>query len=90
MSLSSSLSLRVDPQRPDRTCVCVCAAAGADWERSEVVNSTQGFYSLTGLQPGTQYHLKIFHNNDTRWEKVLQTIGPGATPNPRSDCRTPA
>ncbi|XP_029690204.1 neural cell adhesion molecule L1-like isoform X2 [Takifugu rubripes] len=49
---------------------------GADWERSEVVNSTQGFYSLTGLQPGTHYHLKIIHNNDTRWENFVQTVGP--------------
>uniref|UniRef100_H3BYV2 Neural cell adhesion molecule L1 n=1 Tax=Tetraodon nigroviridis TaxID=99883 RepID=H3BYV2_TETNG len=49
---------------------------GSDWERSEVVNSTQGFYSLTGLQPGTPYHLKIIHDNDTRWERFIQTIGP--------------
>uniref|UniRef100_A0AAQ5WX08 Neural cell adhesion molecule L1.1 n=1 Tax=Amphiprion ocellaris TaxID=80972 RepID=A0AAQ5WX08_AMPOC len=27
------------------------------FETSELVNSTQGFYSLTGLQPGSQYHL---------------------------------
>ena len=58
-------------------CVCVSVAAGADWERSEVVNSTQGFYSLAGLQPGTHYHLKIIHDNDTHWEKFIQTIGPG-------------
>lgn len=57
--------------------VCVCVAAGADWERSEVVNSTQGFYSLMGLQPGTHYHLKIIHDNDTHWEKIFQTMGPG-------------
>uniref|UniRef100_A0A673A3D7 Uncharacterized protein n=1 Tax=Sphaeramia orbicularis TaxID=375764 RepID=A0A673A3D7_9TELE len=31
-----------------------------DWQNSEVVNSTQGFYTLTGLQPGTDYHLAIF------------------------------
>lgn len=58
-------------------CVCVCAAAGALWEVSEVVNSTQGFYSLTGLQPGTQYHLVIKHGNVTQWEVVTSTIGPG-------------
>lgn len=59
----------------------VCTAAGAEWKRSEVVNSTQGFYSLSGLQPGTEYHLKIIHENDTRWEKLIQTVGPGI-----SDC----
>uniref|UniRef100_A0A3B4VMP3 Neural cell adhesion molecule L1.1-like n=1 Tax=Seriola dumerili TaxID=41447 RepID=A0A3B4VMP3_SERDU len=49
---------------------------GADWQESEVVNSTQGFYSLTGLQPGTEYHLKIKHGNDTQWENVTWTVGP--------------
>lgn len=52
-------------------------AVGGHWEDSEVVNSTQGFYSLTGLQPGTEYHLQILHDNNTHWEKVIWTIGPG-------------
>uniref|UniRef100_A0A3Q3W986 Neural cell adhesion molecule L1.1 n=1 Tax=Mola mola TaxID=94237 RepID=A0A3Q3W986_MOLML len=46
------------------------------WEESEVVNSTQGFYSLTGLLPGTHYRLRILHENNTHWEKVIQTVGP--------------
>uniref|UniRef100_A0A3P8TXX1 Neural cell adhesion molecule L1 n=1 Tax=Amphiprion percula TaxID=161767 RepID=A0A3P8TXX1_AMPPE len=46
------------------------------FETSELVNSTQGFYSLTGLQPGSQYHLLIRHGNDTQWEGVEWTIGP--------------
>uniref|UniRef100_A0A3B4VMQ7 Neural cell adhesion molecule L1.1-like n=1 Tax=Seriola dumerili TaxID=41447 RepID=A0A3B4VMQ7_SERDU len=50
---------------------------GADWQESEVVNSTQGFYSLTGLQPGTEYHLKIKHGNDTQWENVTWTMPGG-------------
>uniref|UniRef100_A0A8C7YM18 Neural cell adhesion molecule L1 n=1 Tax=Oryzias sinensis TaxID=183150 RepID=A0A8C7YM18_9TELE len=50
--------------------------AASQWEESEMVNSTQGFYSLTGLQPGTQYHLKIMHGNNTQWEDVMWTIGP--------------
>uniref|UniRef100_A0A8C7YQY1 Neural cell adhesion molecule L1 n=1 Tax=Oryzias sinensis TaxID=183150 RepID=A0A8C7YQY1_9TELE len=49
-------------------------------KESEMVNSTQGFYSLTGLQPGTQYHLKIMHGNNTQWEDVMWTIGPGILP----------
>ncbi|XP_071314832.1 neural cell adhesion molecule L1.1-like isoform X2 [Trachinotus anak] len=51
-------------------------SSGGRWEMSELVNSTQGFYSLTGLQPGTQYHLKILHGNNTQWESVTETIGP--------------
>ncbi|KAM9350460.1 neural cell adhesion molecule L1.1-like [Symphorus nematophorus] len=49
---------------------------GGQWEESEVVNSTQGFYSLTGLQPGTAYHLMIVHGNDTHWQTEVQTDGP--------------
>uniref|UniRef100_UPI0037E9105F neural cell adhesion molecule L1.1-like isoform X2 n=1 Tax=Semicossyphus pulcher TaxID=241346 RepID=UPI0037E9105F len=49
---------------------------GDDWEESEVVNSTQGFYSLTGLKPGTQYKLEIKHGNDTQWEDEKMTLGP--------------
>lgn len=60
------------------TCVRVSAAAGDQWKDSEVVNSTQGFYSLTGLQPGTQYHLMILHNNSTQWERLIWTRRPGA------------
>ncbi|XP_045912589.1 neural cell adhesion molecule L1.1-like isoform X1 [Micropterus dolomieu] len=57
-------------------------SAGGQWEESEVVNSTQGFYSLTGLQPGTQYHLVIMHGNDTQWEDEHWTIGPAPTEMP--------
>lgn len=57
--------------------VCVFAAAGSDWQESEVLNSTQGFYSLAGLQPGSQYHLKIIHGNNTHWEGLAFTMGPG-------------
>ncbi|XP_040910245.1 neural cell adhesion molecule L1.1-like isoform X2 [Toxotes jaculatrix] len=54
-------------------------SAGGEWEESELVNSTQGFYSLTGLRPGVQYHLMIMHGNDTQWESVAWTIGPVPT-----------
>uniref|UniRef100_A0A671YQ68 Neural cell adhesion molecule L1 n=1 Tax=Sparus aurata TaxID=8175 RepID=A0A671YQ68_SPAAU len=49
---------------------------GSDWQESEVLNSTQGFYSLAGLQPGSQYHLKIIHGNNTHWEGLAFTMGP--------------
>ncbi|XP_067383598.1 neural cell adhesion molecule L1.1-like isoform X2 [Channa argus] len=51
-------------------------SAGGEWKESEVVNSSQGFHSLTGLQPGTQYHLVVMHGNFTQWEDVTWTIGP--------------
>ncbi|XP_021325404.2 neural cell adhesion molecule L1.2 isoform X1 [Danio rerio] len=44
------------------------------WEKSEKVNSTQSFYTLHGLQPGSQYRLKIDFNN-TKWEQEIQTAG---------------
>uniref|UniRef100_A0A665VLJ3 Neural cell adhesion molecule L1.1-like n=1 Tax=Echeneis naucrates TaxID=173247 RepID=A0A665VLJ3_ECHNA len=64
-------------------CLCVCrsvfAAAGYDWETSEMVNSTQGFYTLSGLQPGTEYQLKIMHGNNTQWDHRVSTLGPVPT-----------
>uniref|UniRef100_A0A3Q3DSP9 Neural cell adhesion molecule L1 n=1 Tax=Hippocampus comes TaxID=109280 RepID=A0A3Q3DSP9_HIPCM len=54
-----------------------CLAAGGQWEESEIVNTSQGFYSLTGLQPGTEYHLVVMHGNSTQWESASWTLGPG-------------
>uniref|UniRef100_A0A8C6U5L5 Neural cell adhesion molecule L1 n=1 Tax=Neogobius melanostomus TaxID=47308 RepID=A0A8C6U5L5_9GOBI len=54
-------------------------ADGETWQDSELVNSTQGFYSLSGLQPGTIYHLQILHQNNTQWERIVQTEGPGTS-----------
>ncbi|XP_017294760.1 neural cell adhesion molecule L1.1 isoform X2 [Kryptolebias marmoratus] len=51
-------------------------SVGGQWEESEVVNSSQGFYSMTGLQTGTQYHLKIVYGNDTHWQHEISTKGP--------------
>ncbi|KAM4738132.1 LOW QUALITY PROTEIN: neural cell adhesion molecule L1.1-like [Anableps anableps] len=51
-------------------------SAGGQWEESELINSTQGFYSLTGLQPGTEYSLRILHDNSTLWQEVFRTVGP--------------
>ncbi|XP_020791244.1 neural cell adhesion molecule L1.1-like [Boleophthalmus pectinirostris] len=56
--------------------------AGETWEVSEQVNSTQGFYSLTGLEPGTTYHLRILHHNSTQWEQIVQTKGPDVSEMP--------
>uniref|UniRef100_A0AAV2M0Q6 Uncharacterized protein n=1 Tax=Knipowitschia caucasica TaxID=637954 RepID=A0AAV2M0Q6_KNICA len=51
-------------------------SAGAAWRQSELVNSSQGFYTLSGLEPGTTYHLLILHHNSTQWEQIVQTKGP--------------
>ncbi|XP_030589702.1 neural cell adhesion molecule L1.1-like isoform X2 [Archocentrus centrarchus] len=49
-------------------------SGGSQWEMSEVVNSTQGSYTLMGLQPGADYHLKIMHGNSTQWEGEAKTV----------------
>ncbi|XP_027131357.1 neural cell adhesion molecule L1.1 isoform X2 [Larimichthys crocea] len=49
--------------------------AGGQWEESEELNSTAGFYSLTGLQPGTEYRLMIIHGNTTYWQDSASTVG---------------
>ncbi|KAK1801615.1 hypothetical protein P4O66_022186 [Electrophorus voltai] len=51
--------------------------AGGEWEESEQVNSTQGFYQLQGLKPGTHYILEIRLYNATYWSQDLMTSGPG-------------
>ena len=53
------------------------AAEGAGWEQSELPNSTQGFYSLTGLQPGTRYRFLIESGGVTLWKDVIETKRPG-------------
>ncbi|KAK1898048.1 Neural cell adhesion molecule L1, partial [Dissostichus eleginoides] len=47
---------------------------GCVWLDSEVVNSTQGSYSLKGLLPGSEYHLKI---NDTHTYAHTPSVIPG-------------
>uniref|UniRef100_A0A1A7YQW2 Neural adhesion molecule L1.1 n=1 Tax=Iconisemion striatum TaxID=60296 RepID=A0A1A7YQW2_9TELE len=51
-------------------------SGGGHWKESEVINSTQGFYSLAGLQPGTEYHLMILKGNNTHWQDEKRTGGP--------------
>ncbi|XP_051516368.1 neural cell adhesion molecule L1.1 [Myxocyprinus asiaticus] len=50
-------------------------SAGGVWEESEQVNSTQAFYQLQGLHPGTSYHLQILTGN-TSYYWDFQTKGP--------------
>ncbi|XP_076875026.1 neural cell adhesion molecule L1.1 isoform X2 [Brachyhypopomus gauderio] len=44
-----------------------------NWEESEQVNSSQGFYQLQGLKPGTQYLLEIRLFNSTYWSDNMMT-----------------
>ncbi|XP_026055868.1 neural cell adhesion molecule L1-like isoform X2 [Carassius auratus] len=45
------------------------------WKHSERVNSSQSFYTLQGLQSGSEYRLKIDFKNKTLWEDEVQTEG---------------
>uniref|UniRef100_A0A3P8PDA1 Neural cell adhesion molecule L1 n=1 Tax=Astatotilapia calliptera TaxID=8154 RepID=A0A3P8PDA1_ASTCA len=54
-------------------------SGGGGWEKSEQVNTTQGFYMLTGLQPGAQYHLRVMHGNSTYWQVPSEITGRFAT-----------
>ncbi|MBN3301487.1 L1CAM protein, partial [Amia calva] len=45
---------------------------------TERLNTTQGFYQLGGLQPGSTYTLSFNYMNSTDfWKTVVQTKGPG-------------
>ncbi|XP_051946960.1 neural cell adhesion molecule L1-like [Xyrauchen texanus] len=45
------------------------------WKRSESVNTSQSFYILQGLQPGSYYQLLFDFCNKTFWETKIQTAG---------------
>ncbi|XP_060679294.1 neural cell adhesion molecule L1.2-like [Hemiscyllium ocellatum] len=51
-----------------------------EWRDSKPVNSSQNFFMLDGLQPGTPYRLKLWQlgrfKNLTVWERDIETIGP--------------
>ncbi|XP_067881889.1 neural cell adhesion molecule L1-like [Heterodontus francisci] len=54
-----------------------------DWKDLKAVNSSQNFFMLDGLQPGTPYRIKLWQlgrfKNVTIWDKEVQTIGPAFT-----------
>lgn len=47
---------------------------------SEKLDSSQSFYQLRGLQPGTQYGLELVYNNTPFWDTEIQTEGAGSYP----------
>lgn len=42
-----------------------------------MVNSSQSFYQLQGLTPGSHYRLRFTYNNTTFWETDIETKGTG-------------
>ncbi|XP_035512810.1 neural cell adhesion molecule L1.2 isoform X1 [Morone saxatilis] len=52
---------------------------GSNWKRTEKVNSSQSFYQLQGLTPGSHYRLRFSYSNTTFWETDIDTEGTGVT-----------
>ncbi|XP_048098289.1 neural cell adhesion molecule L1.2 isoform X3 [Alosa alosa] len=50
---------------------------GKGWTASERLDSSQSFYQLQGLQPGSQYRLELIYNNTAYWNREIQTEGAG-------------
>uniref|UniRef100_A0A674DAW3 L1 cell adhesion molecule, paralog a n=1 Tax=Salmo trutta TaxID=8032 RepID=A0A674DAW3_SALTR len=51
--------------------------SGGKWKQSEKLNSSQPFYQLKGLTPGSQYRLRFTFSNNTFWETEIRTEGAG-------------
>ncbi|XP_031659747.1 neural cell adhesion molecule L1 [Oncorhynchus kisutch] len=51
--------------------------SGGKWKQSEKLNSSQSFYQLKGLTPGSQYRLRFTFSNNTFWETEIRTEGAG-------------
>ncbi|KAK2825500.1 hypothetical protein Q7C36_019427 [Tachysurus vachellii] len=49
------------------------------WMRSEKVNTSQSFYTLQGLRPGSYYHLRFVFNNNTFSVTDIETEGTAVT-----------
>ena len=56
---------------------CYVSADGSKWKKSEKVNSSQSFYQLQGLTPGSHYRLRFTYSNTTFWETDIETEGTG-------------
>ncbi|XP_033484618.2 neural cell adhesion molecule L1.2 isoform X3 [Epinephelus lanceolatus] len=48
---------------------------GSKWKKTEKVNSSQSFYRLQGLTPGSHYRLRFTYSNTTFWETDIVTEG---------------
>ncbi|XP_060914546.1 neural cell adhesion molecule L1.2 isoform X2 [Labrus mixtus] len=52
---------------------------GPVWKTSEKVNSSQSFYQLQGLTPGSHYRLRFIYSNTSFWEPTIDTTGTAVT-----------
>ncbi|XP_042347416.1 neural cell adhesion molecule L1.2 isoform X3 [Plectropomus leopardus] len=52
---------------------------GSNWKTTEEVNSSQSFYRLQGLTPGSHYRLRFTYSNTTFLETDIETEGTGVT-----------
>ncbi|XP_040921501.1 neural cell adhesion molecule L1.2 isoform X2 [Toxotes jaculatrix] len=52
---------------------------GEKWKKTEKLNSSQSFYQLQGLTPGSHYRLRFIYNNNTFWETHIETEGTEVT-----------
>ncbi|XP_074500502.1 neural cell adhesion molecule L1.2 isoform X1 [Sebastes fasciatus] len=52
---------------------------GDNWKKTEKVNSSQSFYQLQGLSPGSHYHVEFIYSNTTFWKDDIDTEGTGVT-----------
>uniref|UniRef100_A0A8C4HYA2 Neural cell adhesion molecule L1 n=1 Tax=Dicentrarchus labrax TaxID=13489 RepID=A0A8C4HYA2_DICLA len=57
--------------------LCHVSADGGNWKKTEKVNSSQSFYQLQGLTPGSHYRLRFSYSNTTFWETDIDTEGTG-------------
>lgn len=57
--------------------LCCVFTDGSKWKKTEKVNSSQSFYQLQGLKPGSHYSLLFTYNNITFWETDIKTEGTG-------------
>ncbi|XP_029011414.1 neural cell adhesion molecule L1.2 isoform X2 [Betta splendens] len=48
---------------------------GSKWKKTEKVNSSQSFYQLQGLNPGSHYRLRFTYSNTTFWDTEVKTAG---------------
>lgn len=53
--------------------LCRVFTDGSKWKKTEKVNSSQSFYQLQGLNPGSHYHLRFTYSNITFWETDVKT-----------------
>ncbi|KAI9530768.1 Neural cell adhesion molecule L1 [Dissostichus eleginoides] len=52
---------------------------GTNWKKTEKVDSSQSFFQLQGLTPGSHYRVQLTYSNTTFWETDIDTEGTEVT-----------